>query len=102
MTFVNDLYTGSISDKGITRESLILSLLEEGGEVMADEAFLIKHLPSEIKVSLVIPLFLGTSRHLNPEEVMQAQARAKFHIHVEEDQEYHIFNCLTHDTSGLF
>ncbi|XP_039655590.1 uncharacterized protein LOC120558601 [Perca fluviatilis] len=51
VTFVSDLYTGSISDKEITRESGILCLLEEGDEVMADKGFLIKDLLTEINVS---------------------------------------------------
>uniref|UniRef100_A0A8C9XD36 THAP-type domain-containing protein n=1 Tax=Sander lucioperca TaxID=283035 RepID=A0A8C9XD36_SANLU len=84
VTFVSDLYTGSISDKEITRESGILCLLEEGDEVMADKGFLIKDLLTEINVSLVIPPFLGPSGHF------------RLHIHVERAisriKEYHIFD----------
>lgn len=44
VTFVSSLYQGSILDKEITRRSGILSLLEEGDEVMADKGFLIQDL----------------------------------------------------------
>ena len=42
VTFVSSLFQGSISDKEITRRSGILSLIEEGDEVMADKGFLIQ------------------------------------------------------------
>uniref|UniRef100_A0AAY5KP50 DDE Tnp4 domain-containing protein n=1 Tax=Esox lucius TaxID=8010 RepID=A0AAY5KP50_ESOLU len=83
VTFVSDLYTGSISDKEITRESGILSLLEEGDEVMADKGFLIKDLLDEINVSLVTPPFLGPSGHFSQEEVRKTQAIARLRFHVE-------------------
>uniref|UniRef100_A0A671M1R8 THAP-type domain-containing protein n=1 Tax=Sinocyclocheilus anshuiensis TaxID=1608454 RepID=A0A671M1R8_9TELE len=58
MTFVSSLYTGSISDKEITKSSVILNLLEEGDAVMADKGFLIKDLLDEIHATVVIPPFL--------------------------------------------
>lgn len=67
----------------LTRESGILSLLEEGDEIMADKSFLIKDLLSETHVSLVIPPFLGPSRHFSPEVVRQTRAIARLRIHVE-------------------
>ena len=92
VTFVSDLYTGSIPDKEI-REWGILSLLEEGDEIIADKGFLIKDLLSETHVSLVIPPFLGPSGHFSPEEVRKTQAKARLRIHVERairrTKEYH-------------
>ncbi|XP_056123115.1 uncharacterized protein LOC130101424 [Rhinichthys klamathensis goyatoka] len=44
MTFISQLYTGSISDKEITKKSGILDLLEPGDEVMADKGFTIDDL----------------------------------------------------------
>lgn len=96
ITFFSDLYTGSISDKEITKQSGILSLLEEGDMVMADKGFLIKDLLSEIQVSLVIPPFLGPSGHFTADEVRKTQAIARLRIHVERAirriKEYHIFD----------
>ena len=96
VTFVSDLYTGSISDKEVTKKSGILSLLEEGDMVIADKGFLIKDLLSERQVSLVIPPFLGPSGHFTAEEVRKTQAIARLRIHVERAirriKEYHIFD----------
>ena len=39
MTFVSDLYSGSVSDKELTRRSGLLDLLEEGDSVMTDRGF---------------------------------------------------------------
>ena len=64
VTFVSSLYQGSISDKEITRRSGILSLLEEGDEVMADKGFLIQDLLEPKKATLTIPPFLSRTRSL--------------------------------------
>ncbi|XP_041966785.1 uncharacterized protein LOC125303093 [Alosa alosa] len=96
VTFVSELYTGSISDKEITKKSGILSVLEEGDMVMADKGFLIKDLLSERQVSLVIPPFLGPSGHFTADEVRKTQAIARLRIHVERAirriKEYHILD----------
>ena len=39
MTFVSDLYPGSISDKQITKQSGLIDLCEEGDAIMADKGF---------------------------------------------------------------
>ena len=39
ITFVSPLFSGSISDKSLTRKSGVLDLLEEGDSVMADRGF---------------------------------------------------------------
>ena len=39
ITFISDLYPGSISDKKLTQISGILSLLDKGDSVMADRDF---------------------------------------------------------------
>lgn len=105
VTFISDLYTGSISDKEITKSSGILSLLEERDEVMADKGFLIGDLLSAKNVSLVIPPFLRTNRQLTAEEVSKTQEIARLRIHVERAirriKEYHIFDrTLPMNTMG--
>ena len=39
ITFVSSLYSGSISDKELARQSGILALLDRGDSVMADRRF---------------------------------------------------------------
>lgn len=96
ISLVSNLYTGSISDKEITKESGILSLLEPGDEVIADKGFLIKDLLSEIDVKLVIPTFLGPSGQFSKDEITYTQEIARLRVHVERAirriKEYHIFD----------
>lgn len=98
VTFVSDLYTGSVSEKEIIRESGILDLLEEGDEVMADEGFLIEDILTEKKVSIVVPPSLNPRQHVSPEEARHAQTIARLHILVERAirrvREYHIFDGI--------
>ncbi|XP_048105422.1 uncharacterized protein LOC125298638 isoform X2 [Alosa alosa] len=95
-TFVSSLYEGSISDKQITKQSGILSLLEEGDEVMADKGFLIGDLLSPINASLVVPPFLNQRRQFTREEVTTTQQIARLRIHVERAigriKQHHVFD----------
>ncbi len=94
MTFVSSLYTGSISDKEITKSSGILNLLEEGDAVMVDKGFLIKDLLDEIHATLVIPPFLGPSGQFSHGELAHTHNIARLRIHIERAirriKEYHI------------
>ena len=98
VTFVSSLYQGSISHKEITRHSGILSLLEEGDEVMADKGFLIQDLLEPKKATLTIPPFVSRSRSLQftSKEVTETQQIARLRIHVEwairRIKEYQIFD----------
>lgn len=95
VSFVSNLYTGSISDKEITKESGILKLLEPGDEVM-DEVMVIKDLLTDIKVSLVTPAFTRPSGQFSKHEITHTQEIARLRIHVERDirriKEHHIFD----------
>ncbi|XP_068696963.1 uncharacterized protein [Montipora foliosa] len=82
-TFISDLYTGSISDKDITKQSGILELLEEGDECMADKGFNIKDLLEPIGVTLNIPPFLSDKGQFDGGEVENTQSIASVRIHVE-------------------
>lgn len=75
--FISDLYTGSISDKDITRQSGILELLEKGDDYMADKGFNIIDLldPNEP--------FLSEKGQFDEEEVETTQCIASVRIHVE-------------------
>ena len=61
ITFVSQLYDGSISDKEIVRKSGILEkeLWSPGDSVMADRGFTIESDLKELNVDLNIPSFLG-------------------------------------------
>ena len=81
--FISDLYTGSISDKDITKQSGILELLKKGDDCMADKGFNIKDLLEPIGVTLNIPPFLSDKAQFNEEEVENTQSVASVRIHVE-------------------
>ena len=55
VTFVSDLYPGSISDKELTRKSGLLQLLESNVSAMADKGFDIVEDLALIGVNLNIP-----------------------------------------------
>ena len=96
ITFVSSLYTGSISDKEITRVSGILDLLEPGDVVMADKGFEIGSMLMGKGVGLNLPPFLQSSRQFTAEQVQETKKIAKLRIHVERAirriKEFHIFD----------
>ena len=78
ITFVNEFYDGSISDKEIVKKSGILEkeLWSPGDSVMADRSFTIERDLKEVKVDLNIPSFLGRrgedscrARHSESQEI---------------------------------
>lgn len=95
ISFVSSLYTGGISDKGITRCSGILDLLEPGDSVMADKGFDIEDLLREKGVELNIPLFLESLEQFSAQDVQKTKTIASLRIHVERAMRrvkgYHFF-----------
>ena len=83
ITFIGQLYTGSISDKEMVERSGFLKLpFEQGDSVMADKGFTIEDvLP--LGVSLNIPPFLGMADQMSAEDVVKTQEIASLRIHVE-------------------
>ena len=57
VTFVSDLYSGSISDKQITKLSGLVDLCEVGDAIMDDKVFLISDLSNPKGVHLIISPF---------------------------------------------
>ena len=57
MTFVSNVFEGSISDQSITKQSGLLECLECGDSVMADKGFDIKDLLLQYGVQVNIPPF---------------------------------------------
>ena len=83
ITFISQLYTGSISDREIVERSGILDLpFNEGDSVMADKGFTISDI-LPLGESLNIPPFLGTAAQMQAKEVIRAQEIARLRIHVE-------------------
>lgn len=82
MTFISQLYTGSISDKEITKKSGILDLLEPGDEVMADKGFTIEDMLSSVGARLIIPPF-KRAKQFSKQDCEKTQAIARLRILVE-------------------
>ena len=85
ITFVSQLYEGSISDKEIVSRSGILTkeLWSPGDSLMADRGFDIQDLLSPLQVNLNIPAFLSGRPQLSKAEVKESQCIASVRIHVE-------------------
>ena len=96
ITFVSSLYTGSISDKEITRCSGILDLLEPTDSVMADKSFDIESVLESHGVKLNLLPFLEARDQFSKEQVLDTKTIAKLCIHEEwairRMKEFHIFD----------
>lgn len=55
VSFVSKLYTGSISDKEMTKHSGMLQLLESGDSVMMDKGLTVEAEMKDVGANLVIP-----------------------------------------------
>ncbi|XP_068734587.1 uncharacterized protein [Montipora capricornis] len=76
ITFISELYAGSISDREIAERSGILDLpFNEGDDVMADKGFTVEDL-LPLGVSLNIRPFLGQSQQMPAEDVVKTQVIA--------------------------
>ena len=83
ITFISQLYTGSISDREIVVRSGLLDLpFQEKDSIMADKGFTIQDL-LPLGVSLNIPPFLGSSAQMPAQDVVHTQEIASLRIHVE-------------------
>ncbi|CAN7981159.1 unnamed protein product, partial [Ixodes pacificus] len=96
VTFVSELFTGSISDKECVERSGFLKLsFDDGDSVMADKGFKIEDLLQKINVKLNIPPFLRKG-HFTDEEVQETEEIASLRIHVERRiqriKNFHIFD----------
>lgn len=83
ITFISQLYTGSISDREIVlRSGLLSQKFEDGDSVMADKGFQIQDiLPLGVKLN--IPPFLGGNSQMSAEDVIRTQQIVGLRIHVE-------------------
>ena len=85
ITFISQLYDGSISDKAIVRQSGFLQehFWEKDDSVMADRGFTIEDDLKPFNVKLNIPAFLDNRDQLSHEEIKESQTIASVRIHVE-------------------
>ena len=74
ITFVSELYDGSVSDKEIVRKSGILEkeLWFPGDSFMEDRGFTVESDLKELKFDLNIPSFLGGRAQLTSAEVKES------------------------------
>ena len=87
VTFVSDLYAGSVSDKQITNLSGLVDLCEVGDAIMADKGFLISDLTTPKGIGLIIPPFKRKNKQLSKREVHDTRKIANLRIHVERQME---------------
>ncbi len=96
VTFISSLFSGSISDKELTRRSGIYDLLEPGDSVMADRGFDIEDSLLLHGVSLNIPPFMRGKKQLPEKDLVTTRRIASLRIHVEREMEriknFHIFD----------
>ena len=100
ITFVSDLYSGTISDKRLTQMSGILDLLEQGDSVMADRGFDIQDDLTPLGVTLNILPFLKGKTQLDANEMVETRRIASVRIHVKQAMG-RIKNFHIYDTSLL-
>ena len=92
---VSPLYTGSISDKELLKQSGLLNLLEPGDQILADKGFLIEDLLMPIGCELAIPAFLSSKGQFTKEDLVVSKQIHNLRVHVERAirrvKEFHFF-----------
>ncbi|KAG8171440.1 hypothetical protein JTE90_006847 [Oedothorax gibbosus] len=83
VTFISDLYCGSISDKEFFKRSGLLQLLEKGDIVLADKGFRIEEELIEAEIGLMQPLFLKEKIQFTIEERSKNKLVSCLRVHVE-------------------
>jgi hypothetical protein len=83
VTFVSNLFSGSVSDVELTKVCGLLELLEPGDSVMADKGFTIAKLLEERECNLIIPHFLKSHGQFSSAEVAENDDITAIRVHVE-------------------
>lgn len=96
VSFVSELYSGSISDPEIVKKSGYLDYVQSGDLIMADKGFLIQDQLAAKGASLVIPNFLSSKNQFSKSETEENKKVASLRIHVERYMErlknWHFFD----------
>ena len=83
ITFISQLYTGSISDREIViRSGFLAQAFVDGDTIMADKGFTLQDI-LPLGTTLNIPPFLGQNTQMSAEDVIHTQQIASVRIHVE-------------------
>ena len=102
ITFLSQLYSGSISDREIVERSEILDLpFDDGDGVMANKGFSIDDL-LPLGVLLNIPPFLGHYDQIPPEDVVKDGAYYCYCAHVLRISRYSDFLSVMLTNTGIF
>ena len=80
VTFLSELYTGSISDRELFKQSGIIDVLTPDMAVMVDKGFLIDNL---VPCKIHRPAFLTKGTQMSVGEVRHTQSVARLRVHVE-------------------
>ena len=83
VTFISELYAGSLSDQALTRDCGILELIEPGDSIMADKGSDIGYDVALRGAKLNIPPFLKNQQQLSKKNVITTRQIASLRIHVE-------------------
>lgn len=83
VSFVSELYVGSISDVELTKVSGYVDTLKSGVSIMADRGFTIRDILLEKGATLNIPPFMDGGRQFSREEIHHGRSIAALRIHVE-------------------
>ena len=98
VSFVSDLWAGSISDKQIVINSGLLKLCEKGDAIMGDKGFLISDLTTPLGMHLIIPPMKNKAKQMSVADLVLTRRIANVRIHVERHMErvknYKILNSL--------
>ena len=86
ITFLSNLYNGSVSDREIVIKSGFIELVEPGDNVMADRGFNIRDLLLHRNAFLNIPAF-SDGKQLTTRAVKKSRQIASVRIHVERAME---------------
>ena len=83
VTFISELYAGSVSDQALTKECGLLDHVEPGDTVMADKGFDIAYEVLVRGAKLNIPPFVKNHQQLSKKNVIVTRKIASLRIHVE-------------------
>ena len=83
VSFVSEVYEGSVSDRKLVEVSGLLDKLEAGDEIMADKGFTIQNLLTPIGVRLNVPPFLNSQAQMPANDVILTKKIAQLRVHVE-------------------